>query len=124
MTSKNIFRIFLVVAVGALVVFARMRGRDDTSDRAKAEAMALLAMVDGYADNEQFYQPRVELAHTFAFNKTFEMAGRRRAAKFDEARYLSEFFEKLISIAQNEGRQNIVKALIDLRDKQGIPRPQ
>lgn len=124
MDAKRILGGLFVFGIGALIVFGRMSDRDEMSDVSKTQAMTLLATVENYDRHRGFYDAWGKLAHERAFSDAFEMGGRRRASKFDPNRYMSLFFEELIDLAQGQGKQDIVKDLIALRDKQGIPQPQ
>jgi hypothetical protein len=113
----------VIVLIGVAIAYVRLRERGVADDVVEAKAMSILAEVDDYPKNERFYESRSQLAHAGAFDASFEIVARDKASTVDEDLYMAEFFERLINMARNEGRQDIVKALIKLRDKHEIPRP-
>jgi hypothetical protein len=124
MSLRRIGAWILVVIVTMVIVFyVKGQRRTDFEAQAKSLSMTLLSEADNYKANEKYYGVRAEAAHKVAFGSAFDVGGRRQAASFDENRYLSVFFERLIDIVQNEGRQDIAKDLIKLRDSKNIARP-
>ena len=115
--------VLTVILAIAVLIYVKGQRRTDFEDQARKASMTLLKEVDNYQANEKFYSVRAEAAHKMAFGSAFDMGARRKAATFDEDRYLSLFFERLIDMVRNEGRQDLAKDLIKLRDSKNIPRP-
>lgn len=112
-----------VVVLAVVLFYVKRQQRGDFETQAKKTSMAVLREVDNYQANEKYYSVRADAAHGMEFRSAFDIGGRRQAASFDEDRYLSLFFERLIAMVQNEGRRDIAKDLIKLRDSKNIPRP-
>ena len=125
--GRIVVAISLLVAVIILVRYPSFAsdtsGPPVSSDEAKAKAMAILVKVEDYDRRKQFYDALADLAHLEAYQAVREAQEGKRGAKFDESKYLSEFFERVINHARDQGWQDLVKSLIKFRDEHKIPRP-
>jgi hypothetical protein len=116
-----------IIVVLAVIILARYPSFVSeplvSSDEAKARAMAILMHVEDYDKRKQFYDALADLAHLEAFETVHQMQEDKPGTKFDEDRYLSEFFERVINHARDQGWQELVRSLIKFRDEHKIPRP-
>jgi hypothetical protein len=126
MDIKKIGGGLLTIGIIAFIAYSRMGGGDQAiKGEYEADALALITQAEGYESNQAWYESRAKLAASQALSasSSFEKVGRRARNVFDESLFYPHFFEKLIATAQNEGKMDIVRALIALRDEQGILRP-
>ncbi|MCB9857483.1 MAG: hypothetical protein H6818_17515 [Phycisphaerales bacterium] len=125
MDIKKLGGILFTACVIGVVVYAKMGQSQEEKAAVEADAMSMIAQVDGYDANKAWYDSRakVVVGQAYTASSEFKKTGRRSSNVFDEALFLPHFFEKLIAAAQNEGKQDIVKSLIAFRDANDIPRP-
>jgi len=120
----NTRKIGIALVLGILTFYFWGSRRSDKKEVCMASALALLPEAEDYATQQTWYDSRGELAAKSAFQKcTDSNVGDSGEFVFDDERFLPEFFERLIGMAQNEGKMESVKALIAVRDAHEIPRP-
>lgn len=116
---------FLVVAgLIGYVGYSRISNRSDVEQQAVAAALAAVKEVDDYDKHAKWIDLNAPMVARQAFNSHYNMGGRRRSATFDADGFVMDFFEQLINSARDQGKQEIVKVLIKLRDERGIDRPK
>lgn len=126
MDLKKIGGGLITVAIIAFVFYSRSGGGDrQVKAEYESDALATITQVEGYEANKEWFDSRAKLAASQAIlaSSSFQGSGRRSRNVFDESMFYPHFFEKLIAAAQNEGKMDLVKSMIALRDKNGIPRP-
>lgn len=115
MDGKMLSRLggLLFVLVAGIGWRIYVRGED--SDEVRAEAMKVLALVEGYEQNKEILLKMADQAHSVAFSAAYEMGGRRTRATFDEDKYIEAFFKSMVSQADLRGRQDLKKSLLALK---------
>ncbi len=121
-------KILYGLAVVALAAFFIMQGAGKSAEfkaEAKAEAQAFLVQVEGYEANKSWYDQRSDIAvdQAYSSSTSTERSGRRTQIVFNADEFMPYYIEKLINMAMNEGRSDLVKNIIKLREEYGIPRP-
>ncbi len=124
----DIKKIGFGLLVGVLAVFFVMQGAKKSAEfkaEAKAEAQAFLVEIEGYEASKSWYDQRSDMAVDQAYNSstTTESSGRRTQIVFNADEFMPYYVEKLINMAMNEGRSDLVKNIIKLREEYDIPRP-
>ena len=116
--------VLVILLLIGMRTYLRGQRRSDVSATAKTEAMAVIARVENFEANRSYYEGRAEMADLAAMNKSYTVGGRRRPDEFDMDDYLMVFVDRMITLARDEGRSDIVKSLLKLREQEGIPSPQ
>ena len=117
-------KVGIAVVLGIITMLFWTSRRSDKKEVSIAEAMTLLSEVENYEAEQKWYESRGKVAASSAFGKcTDSKVGEAGEFVFDDERFLPEFFEKIIAMAQNEGKIESLKALIAVRYGHGIPRP-
>lgn len=125
MDIKKIGSFVVVIGIAVVVFMMRSQEREEDKKAAVESANNIIAQVEGFEANQSWYETWTPHAVDHAINAstTRERVGRRSRSVYDETMFLPHFFEKLIAMAQNDARSDIVKALIAVRDQNGIQRP-
>ena len=125
MDIKKLGGVLITTAIIGFIIYSRGGGGQEIKAEYEADALATITQVEGYEANKDWYDSRAKIAASQAItaSSSFQRSGRRTRNVFDESMFYPHFFEKLIAAAQNEARVDLVRALISLRDENGIPRP-
>jgi len=113
--AKKLGGIGLTIVLIIAVVWWRMSNRADDSAFIKAEALKVVALMEGYEKDKVLLDQMAERAHTAAFDKAYEMGRRRRGTTFDEDKYLDAFFRSMAMQADMMSRPDLKVALANLR---------
>ena len=104
-----------VVVVVALLAFKFMNAGDASAD-VKEEMREIVKLLPCYEDNAEYLDQQFELRHQFAFDKAYDLGGRRRSASFDADKYLEELFGAMIKDARDRAKHELVKCLQEERE--------
>ena len=124
MDGGKILGFLAVAGIIGYVGYSRISNRSDTEQQAVAVAVAVVKEVDDYDKHAKWIDIYAPMVAKQAFSANYSMGGRRRAATFDVDGFVAVFFEQLINSARDQGKHDIVKVLIKLRDERGIDRPK
>lgn len=124
MNTKKIGGFLMTLAIAGVFMYMRMEKRQVANEAMEGMAKSLIPQVDHYDANKKWYDARTDVAigQAITASSSFQKVGRRRRNVVDESAFLPNFFDKLIAMAQNEGKPDVVRALIALRDREGIGR--
>jgi hypothetical protein len=78
---------------------------------------ALIASMPEYSDNKKLLDAWTKRAYTSAFDAAYSMGGRRTSARFDHAKYVGAFFEKMIDLARASKKTKLEDALVRLQQE-------
>ncbi len=124
MDLKKIGGLLMTIAIAGVFMYMRMEKRQAANEAMEGMAKSLIPQVDGYEANRKWYDARTDVAigQAITASSSFQKVGRRRRNVLDESAFLPNFIDKLIAMAQNEGKPDVVKSLIALRNREGIAR--
>jgi len=117
---KRFVIVFAILAVGGLI---GMKRKADVGGKAKQEAMAMLAEVDGYTHRKSTYDIYANSAHDTAMDQSYSSGGRGSADRFDHNLYIACFFDNMVAIASQYKDKEMVEKLNEYRTEHHIPIP-
>lgn len=108
--------VILAAAIG-VAVYMKMGARADDSKAIRADIMQVVATMPEYATHTKLLDAYAGLAHTRAFGEAYTVGGRRQRNQFNEDAYIERFFKSMIDSANGDGRQDLARPLMALRDR-------
>lgn len=112
MNMKKVSRTVGLIVVGVAVFFGwKLYSKSQASEETKQEAKSFIVNMPGYAADNAYYDSLLESAHPTAFDASYSIGGRRRAAKFDEGQYYDRLLTGMIAKAEQDKRTEAFAAL-------------
>ncbi len=109
MSKIAIASIAILIASG--FVYLRVRGKEDTAESARAIVHAYCERTPSYVHDSDYVQRLIQDHHEAAFERNFQLGGRRSRAKFDANMYLFDVFTAMQRRAKQDGRPAVAKDL-------------
>lgn len=117
MNGRSFGGILVALVIAGFVVYSKFQKQDDAGKETLAQAHALVATCEGYANNKPYYDKVCDEAHELAFDHAYKLGGRRSSGRLEEDQYWREFFEIAISHATRARQKPVADDLTKLRDK-------
>lgn len=96
---------------------AKLMNRSSAGEEFREAAHRMVAQVEGYAANKEYYDRLVDDAHDAVFNSHYHMDFSRHHDKswVDAKRYFEDLFDRMIGAANADEAPHIAEALVKLR---------
>ena len=103
--KKVLSTVAYIVVVVAVVLGFKFYNMGEAAAETKSQVLELVREVEDYDYYKEYYESLVEANHDEAFRHAYDMGGRRRAAEFNERKYVVELFALMIAQAEREERE-------------------
>ncbi len=106
--------VLALLIVGGLIGW-RFYNKGESGNDILDQIKLVVAECPSYEKNKDYFDYITEKAHEEAFDRAYTMGGRRRAATFDEGKYLIEVFAVMIDLANADKATAVATELAVLR---------
>ena len=120
MEFRNLLKFGLPALIVVVVVWSKASNRSDASEAVRAEIMELMEQLDVRDADRKFIDTWSKVVHIHAFEQAYELGGRRRSASFDRDKYVDAFFSRMLRLAEEWKRNQLVEALRELSAREGL----
>ena len=104
-------RVIPIVLVLVAALGWKFYNKNQASAEVRAQGLRLLESFPEYAAHKDFYLSAFDEAHNTAFDKSYTLGGRRRAAKFDSEKYVSVLVAIIKQKATASGNTSVAYSL-------------
>lgn len=120
MEFRNLLKFGLPAVIVVVVVWSKVSNRSDASEVARVEIRELMEQLEVREADRKFVATWSKVVHLQAFEQAYELGGRRRSGSFDRDKYIDAFFSRMLRLAEEWKRNQLVEALRELSAREGL----
>lgn len=112
---QKLARVGIAVVVVAGVIGLKFYDKGNAEAEIKTGMHDWIASAAGYSDDPAYAEALFEKHHGPAFEKAYDVGGRRRSASFDDGHYMAEVTTAMALDARVDGREKLAAGLEEMR---------
>ncbi len=110
-------RLLVILVLAAVFVGVKVSRRGGSQSKVLHDMRAIIEGLDTYEENADYLDALLVRHHPLAFDKAYDLGGRRRSATFDDELYLDTIFHNMVKECREDGGFGVCQELGQLRDE-------
>lgn len=111
MEMRKFGSLAVFAAFVGLMVWLQFSRKGDADKELLADMKTVISDLDVYPQNATYLDELLEREHRLAFETSYTMGGRRRRARFDEAKYVEQLFGGMLADCRRRGKTEVAESL-------------
>ena len=104
-------RLVWVAIIVAVFIGWQLYKKNQAGEDVRSQTLEIIQNLPSYDTESEYLKKVFDQSYEQAFESSYKVGSRRRAAKLDAEKYLTAFFDNMIRHANGDGKDELVKEM-------------